>query len=475
MALTQLSGLDASFLYLETGRSFGHVSSILILDRPDDPDFDPYHEYRARMARAVVDYVPLRRRLVEVPFGLDHPYWAEDPDFDLDFHIRHVAVPPPGDPAELDSLVARLIGRPLDRNKPLWEAYVIEGLEHDRFAIFSKMHHATIDGAAGAMLTQQLFSDTADVDLREEPPPLPKASPLPQPNTVFNKAMLDLARRPRRAIRWQRQLAKELFRVGRSAADRHELAGTLPGVPRTPFNAAITPNRRFTWRSIPLAEVKAVKSALGCTVNDVVMSMCTGALRRYLLEHDALPDDPLVAMVPVSIRTGDEVDPWTNRVSSIFVTIPTDVEDPAERIAAIGATMAEGKHRHDLLPADLIVEAASIAPGLVAHTAARIAMNPRVANTGRTVANVTISNVPGPRDLLSLGAAPVRHYVPVSTIVDGQGLNITVQSYRDTLDLGLVSCRELVPDLDRLAELHMEEFEALKDLAALAVAAASGE
>ena len=469
MGLTQLSGLDASFLYLETGRSFGHVSSILVLDRPDDASFVPYQEYRARMARAVVDYLPLRRRLVEVPFGLDHPYWAEDPDFDLDFHIRHIAVPPPGEPAELDQLIARLIGRPLDRNKPLWEAYVIEGLENDRFAIFTKMHHSTIDGAAGAMLTQQMFAAGAGIDLDAEIPPLPKAAPLPRATDVLNKAMFDLARRPGRMLRWQRQLARELLRVGRSSENRSELAGVLPGVPRTPFNASISPNRRFTWRSIPLAEVKAIKAALGCTVNDVVMAMCAGALRNYLLEHEALPEDPLVAMVPVSIRTGDEVDPWTNRVSSIFVTIPTDVDDPAGRISAIGATMAEGKHRHDLLPADLIVEAASIAPGLIAHTAARIAMNPRVANTGRTVANVTISNVPGPRDPLSLGAAPVRHYVPVSTIVDGQGLNITVQSYCDMLDLGLVSCRELVPDLDRLAELHLEEFAVLKELASRAV------
>ena len=467
MGLTQLSGLDASFLYLETGRSFGHVSSILILDRPDDPSFDPYQEYRVRMERAVHDYVPLRRRLVEVPFGLDHPYWADDPDFDLDFHIRHVAVPPPGKTSELDALIARLISRPLDRNKPLWEAYIIEGLENDQFAIFTKMHHSTIDGAAGAMLTQQMFTENAFVDLREEMTPLPKADPLPKPTDVLNKAIFDLARRPRRMLRWQRQLAKELFRVGRSSESRHELAGSLPGVPRTPFNAAITPNRRFTWRAIPLDEVKAIKTALGCTVNDVVMAMCAGALRSYLIEQDALPDEPLVAMVPVSIRTGDEVDPWTNRVSSIFVTIPTNLEDPAERIASIGATMAEGKHRHDLLPADLIVEAASIAPGLIAHTAARIAMNPRVANTGRTPANVTISNVPGPRDPLSLGAAPVRHYVPVSTVVDGQGLNITVQSYCNTLDLGLVSCRELIPDLDRLAELHLEEFAALKALAGL--------
>jgi len=466
VSLTQLSGLDASFLYLETGRSFGHVSSILILDRPDDPDFNPYEEYRARMRRAVVDYVPLRRRLVEVPLGLDHPYWAEDPDFDLDFHIRHVAVPPPGGAAELDDMISRSIGRPLDRNKPLWEAYIIEGLADDKFAIFTKMHHSTIDGAAGAMLTAQMFSEGAMVDLREEPPPHPHADPLPKPAEVLNKAMFDLARRPRRMFKWQRQLARELLRVGRSE-NRRDLANTLPGVPRTPFNAAITPNRSFTWRSISLSEVKAIKTALGCTVNDVVMAMCAGALRNYLLEHDALPEDPLVAMVPVSIRTGEEEDPWTNRVSSIFVKIPTDVDNAPGRIAAIGETMAEGKHRHDLLPADLIVEAASLAPGLIAQQAARIATNPRLADSGRTPANVTISNVPGPRDLLSLGAAPVRHYVPVSTVVDGQGLNITVQSYRDVLDLGLVSCRELIPDLDRLAELHMEEFANLKALAGI--------
>jgi diacylglycerol O-acyltransferase len=474
MALTQLSGLDASFLYLETGRSFGHVSSILILDRPDDPSFDPYTEYRSRIERTVADFVPLRRRLVEVPFGLDHPYWADDPDFDLDFHVRHVAVPPPGGAKELDALIARSIGRPLDRSKPLWEAYVIEGLEDDQFAIFTKIHHSTIDGAAGAMLTQQIFATTAEVDLCEDVAPLPKAEPLPRPNEVLNKAVFDLARRPRRMLKWQRKFAGELFRVGRSD-QRSELANLLPGVPRTPFNAAITPNRCFTWRALSLSEVKAIKTALGCTVNDVVMAMCAGALRNYLLEHDALPEDPLVAMIPVSIRTGDEVDPWTNRVSSIFATIPTNVEDPAERVAVIAVAMAEGKQRHDLLPADLIVEAASLAPGLLALQAARLATNPRVANSGRTPANVTISNVPGPRDLLALGGAPVRHYVPVSTVVDGQGLNITVQSYRDTLDLGLVSCRELVPDLDRLAELHIEEFELLKELAAVAVAATTAE
>ena len=472
MGLTQLSGLDASFLYVETGRSFGHVSSILIFDRPDDPEFNPYDEYRARMERAVIDFLPLRRRLVEVPFGLDHPYWAEDPEFDLDFHIRHLAVPPPGRQEDLDALVSRLIGRPLDRSKPLWEAYVIEGLEHDRFAIFTKMHHATIDGAAGAMLTQQMFAQGETIDLRDDPPPMPKADRIPAPNEMFNRAMFDLARRPGRMIRWQRKFIQSAIRAGRSE-DRGALASALHGVPRTPFNHTITPNRRFTWASMPLADIKAIKTALGCTVNDVVMAMCAGALRTYLIEHDALPEDPLVAMIPVSIRTFEEEDPWTNRVSSIFASIPTDIADAAERVRAVGAEMEEGKKRHDLLPADLLVDIASLAPGRLAMQAARIATNPRVAENVPQPANVVISNVPGPREPLMMGPAPVRHYVPVSTIVDGQGLNITVQSYCDTLDLGLVACRELVPDLDRLLELHLEELDALRKLAGVSTAAES--
>ena len=335
------------------------------------------------------------------------------------------------------------------------------------------MHHATIDGAAGAMLTQQLFSEGAVVDIRDEPPTRPDVAPLPSATEVFGRAMFDLARRPRRMFKFQRRLATELFRVGRSAEDRRQLRGTLPGVPRTPFNHTITPNRRFTWRAMPLSQIKAVKSALGCTVNDVVMAMCAGALREYLIEHDALPDDPLVAMIPVSIRTGEEEDPWTNRVSSIFAAIPTNEADAIERIKAIGQTMLESKQRFDLLPADLIVEVASLAPGRLALQAARIATNPRVAESSVQPANLTISNVPGPRDLLKLGAAPVRHFVPVSTVVDGQGLNITVQSYRDTLDLGLVSCRELVPDLDHLADLHIQEFEKLAALAGVEVTPAS--
>ena len=464
--LTQLSGLDASFLYLETGRSFGHVSSVMLFDRPDDPDYDPYAAYRANVEREAPNFLPLRRRLVEVPFGLDHPYWAEDPDFDLDYHLRHVAVPPPGGQVQLEELVSRIIGRPLDRSKPLWETYIIEGLHDGGFAVMTKIHHATIDGAAGAYMTQQFLTPADVVDVRErsetpEPSPPP---PLPEAPQVLAKALLDLARRPGRALRWQRRMISETARILR-AENRREVLNTVHRVPPTPFNHSITPRRSFVFRSVPLSRVKAIKSALGVTLNDVVLATSAGALRAYLQHHDALPDEPLVAMVPVSIRTGEEEDPWTNRVSSLFADLPTDLDDARARVDAIGATMADGKARHDLIPAELLLEGASLAPGRLALQAARLATNHRVAESRAQPANVVISNVPGPRDRLMLGDAPLRHYIPVSTVVDGQGLNITVQSYLDTLDIGIVACRELVPDVELLANLHLEELDVLEKLA----------
>jgi WS/DGAT/MGAT family acyltransferase len=197
------------------------------------------------------------------------------------------------------------------------------------------------------------------------------------------------------------------------------------------------------------------------------MAICSGALRTYLAGHDELPDDPLRAMVPVSIRTFEEDDPWTNRVSSIFVELPTDVADPVDRVATVHEAMEEAKHRFELLPAELIIDIASAVPGALSVQAARLATNPRIADRSPLPSNVVISNVPGPREPLYLGSARLTHYIPVSTVVDGQGLNITVQSYDDVLDFGFVACRELVPDLEHLADLHLAEIDVLAEAAGL--------
>ncbi len=493
--MKQLTGLDATFLYMETPSQFGHVSSLSIYERPDDPGYDPLEEWRVQIERRLHMLEPLRRRVRNVPFKLDHPFWEDDVDFDLDFHVRHTAVAPPGDDSQLAELVARIIGRPLDRRRPLWESYVIEGIPGDRFGILTKLHHATIDGASGAELLTLMLDDHPDAD---RTPPRDEWSPgrAASDPEVLARASLSLARKPARALVLGARTAREIgqatrnpvlvaaanqlrnglrgplgamLNLGRERSDEGRAAGPLPtgSAPPTPFNATITAHRRFAFRATRLSSIKAVKSALGATVNDVVMAMCAGGLRTWLEDHDALPDRPLVTMVPVSIRTGDETEKWTNRVSGIFASLPTDEPDPLERVRKVHESMAGAKELFDAVPADALTDFAQFPPPAVFARAVRTAT--RLTGRLNSPVNLVISNVPGPREPLYTAGAKLLHYYPVSTIVDGQGLNVTVQSYLDTLDFGLVSCRELVPDLWELLDNIVEELAVLGKLAGVKV------
>lgn len=488
--MKQLSGLDASFLYVETASQFGHVSSLSIYAKPpDDPDYEPLAAWRAQIERRLHLLEPLRRRLREVPLGLDHPYWIEDPHFDLDFHVRHTGVPPPGRDDQVAELVARIVGRPLDRSRPLWETYVIEGLPEDRFGILTKVHHATIDGAAGAeLLVLMLDGDPQGDDL---PAPSQVEEPterMPSDGEMLMRAATSLVRKPGRFVllgaRTVRELGKAtrnpmmvaaadqvraglrgpvgaVLNVGRDRSPEGEVKGPLPtNAPRLRFNAAITPHRRFAFRSTSLSAVKDVKNALGATVNDVVMAMCAGGLRRWLEDHDELPELPLVAMVPVSIRTGEETEKWTNRVSAIFATLPTDEPDPVRRVERVHDAMVDAKSLFDAVPAEALTDFVQFPPPVVFARAMRTATR-LTASRFMPPVNVTISNVPGPREPLYTAGARMLHYYPVSTIVDGQGLNITVQSYIDSLDFGLVGCRELVPDLWDLVDAILDDLAEL--------------
>lgn len=486
--MQQLSGVDASFLYMESGRTWGHVSGLAVLRRPDVPGWSAYDALSGRLAALLPDLPPLRRRLVEVPLQLDHPYWVDDPDFDLEFHVRDTAVPPPGTDDKLVALVARLIARPLDRAHPLWEAYVIEGLADDRFAVLMKLHHATIDGAAGAELMARIYQP--DGETAGTPPTRPgRARPVPSPAAVLSRVVLDAVRKPSRLAGLQVRSLRaygELTR-NRGLTGLADLARTVPNplgaalarltprsdegdrspappvasAPATPFNGTISSHRRVALRSVSLTDVKRFKQAGGFTVNDVVMAACSGALRTYLQEKGALPDQPLVAMVPVSIRSGQEADPWTNRVSAIFPAIPTDEPDPTARMRRVHEAMDEAKERFTLVPADLLTEYADFAPAAMSVRAARVASQLRVADWLQPPFNLVISNVPGPRQTLRLAGAELEHYYPVSTIGDGQGLNITLQSYRDVLDLAVLADRDLVPDVEHLADLLVAEFDGL--------------
>lgn len=498
--MKQLTGLDATFLYMETPSTYGHVSGLSIFERPS-PDFEPLQAWRAQIERRIDRLEPLTRRLRDVPFHLDHPFWIEDPDFDLDFHVRHTAVPPPGGDAEVQALVARIIGRPLDREHPLWESYVIEGLAGDRFAILTKIHHATVDGASGVELLTMMLDPTPDPDETELPPARPdhwSPEPVPSDATMLRAAATKLVLKPGRFLvlgaRTARRLGEatgnpvlratgdqlrsslrgplgSLLNVGRSLPEeRDEAPRPLPQrAPKAPFNASISPHRSFAYRSVSLDAVKAIKSAIGCTLNDVVMATCAGGLRTYLERREALPAEPLVAMVPVSIRTGEEAERWTNRVSAIFANLPTDEPDPFARITRVNESMTMAKGLHDALPADQLTEFADFPPPAVFARASRMATRFQLGNRANMGVNLVISNVPGPREPLYMAGAKLAHYIPVSAVAEGQGLNITVQSYCDVLDFGLVGCARLVPDIDDLLEDLVVELESLAKAAGVDV------
>ena len=480
--MKQLTGLDATFLYMETPNSFGHVSSLSVYERPSDPTYKPYEAFRAQVEARLHLLEPFRRRLVEVPLALDHPYWIRDPDFDLDFHIRHMALPAPGNAEQLGEQVARIVGRPMDRTRPLWEVYVIEGIDGGEFGVLTKVHHATIDGASGVELLTILLDTTPEGDPVPPTTEVWKAEQIPTPLQLLNRTAINLASRPEKVVRLHLRLLRDLATVTRSkglatmvvavrsvlpqsrGAEPRDQAQAMPNraAPATPFNKSITAHRRFAFRSTPLDDIKFIKNHLGATVNDVVMAVCAGALRRYLQEHDALTEDPLVAMVPVSIRTGAEEDRWTNRVSGLMSRVPTHLPDPIERVAAVHEAMIVAKENFDLIPADVLVDLTQFSPPALATRAIRMAAAMKIADRLNPPINLVISNVPGPREPLYLAGAMLKHYYPVSIVLDGQGLNITVQSYLDSLDFGLVACRELVPDLWHLVDLCIEEVAVLR-------------
>ena len=478
--MKQLTGLDASFLYMETPSTFGHVTGLMIFERPT-PDFEPYPAVYAKYASLVGVLEPMRRRVVEVPFGLDHPYWVADPHFDLDFHVRELNVARPGRVDQLGEQVARIHGRPMDRSRPLWEVYVIDGLESGRWALLTKYHHATIDGASGQMMLEIVTDTEPDAEPPGESPPwAPEA--IPSDAELLRLAVGNLLRNPMRAMRVQARIVRQLAEAtgvasfgGAAAqlgglvtriAQRRPGAGqtvSLPttAAPPTPWNKSITPHRRFAMRTSSLSNIKRLKDATGGTVNDVVMAICAGGLREYLLRHDALPDRPLRAMVPVSIRTGDETEPWTNRVSGIVADLPTDCPDPVERVARCREAMNAAKRQFELVPAAALVDLAQFSPPVLATGAARVASQLRLADRVNPPVNLVISNVPGPRQPLYFAGAKMAHQFPVSIVTDGQGLNITVVSYLDRLDFGFIVDRELVPDVWDLADLHIAEITRL--------------
>ena len=472
--MRQLSGLDTSFLNMETPTTFGHVASLMLMDPSTANTRDLFGDMKKLFAKRMHLVPPYRWRLAQVPLGLDFPYWFEDPDFDLDFHFRHIAVPPPGTREQLGELIADLHARPIDRTRPLWELYVIEGIEGGLVAQYSKMQHAAIDGVSGANAATLMLDLSPEGD--PVPPPAKPWRPEREPTQIelFLRGALNLSLQPARALQWQYRALRALPGMRQllpSVRDvRARVFGPREGevlerpsllAPRTPFNSPLTAHRRFAFGTTPLADVKSIKNAFGTTVNDVVMAVCGGTLRRWLEDHKELPDEPLLAMVPVSVRSEKEMNDYGNRVSAMIASVGTHLADPVERLRHCQEAMKSAKETHQAVPAELLMDATQLLPPAVAALASRTVSRTRLADYVTLPFNVVISNVPGPRETLYCVGAELISSYPVSAIADGAGLNMTVTSYKDRLDFGFLVCRELVPDVWRMVDYFEDSVQEL--------------
>jgi WS/DGAT/MGAT family acyltransferase len=471
----QLTGLDAAFLAMETSSVYGHVGSVCVIDPSTAPEPLTLERLQNLVSERLHLVPPFRRRLAEVPFGFDQPYWIEDPDFDIEFHVRELALPAPGDDKQLAEQAARLHARQLDRRRPLWELYLISGLSGGRMAIYTKVHHAAIDGVSGNDILAAVLDLTPEGrDVGEIP--AWKCDKVPGPVPLLARSVLSLAGHPVRAAKLTNGVVRSLPGMMKSPArpaiplldrvlPRRGASAVLSQsglrAPRTPFNRPVGPHRRWAFCTVPIADVKEVKNAAGATVNDVVMALCAGALRRWLVDHDALPDGPLVAAVPVSVRTEEQKGQGGNRVSTMTAPLPTHLSDPAERLSQCHEAMRAAKEQHGALPADLLSDVTQFAMPALAGQAARMAARLRLVEW-LSPFNLIISNVPGPNLPLFYAGARLLSYYPLSAIADGQGLNITVMSYGDGMHFGLIADRELVPDLDRLAGYLVDELDDLR-------------
>jgi len=460
----QLTSLDAQFLALENSRQTGHVGSLTVFDTSTAPNGTLTAEDMTELLATRLHLLPpLRWRLIETPLGLDYPHWVDDPEFDLEFHIRQIALPTPGDDRMLAEQVQRLHSRLLDRTRPLWEMYVISGLESGRTALYTKIHHAIIDGVSGAEILGLLLDLTPEV--RPTPPgETVRAGRTPSQLEMLGRGLLGLPRYPLRAARALPTVLPHLDEtpfatlpgagvVSRVAGKVEQLARgdgnrvlrPTRKAPRTSFNGKISPHRRWVFGQLPLESLKEVKTAFGCTINDVIVALCAGAVRRWLVDHDELPSEPLIAQIPVSVRSSDQVGTYGNRILLSSTTLYTNIPDPAERLRRTSEAMAVMKQRHKAVPASVLQDANHFIPPALFGRAARVTFS--LAAMSTPMWNLIVSNVPGPQfPLYCAGARLVANY-PVSVITDGTGLNITVQSYDGHLDFGILADRDQMPDL----------------------------
>lgn len=448
--MERLSGLDASFLYIESSTQPLHVCSILELDTSTVPGGYTFDHLRDELALRIAAIPEFRAKLADSQFNLDYPVWVDDDAFDLDRHLRRIGLPSPGGRRELAAICGHIATEPLDRSRPLWEMWVIEGVAGTDpcaggvVAVMTKVHHAAVDGVTGANLLSQLCSVEPEV-----PPPEPVEGPgKAGPMQIAGSGLLRFASRPWQLANVVPTTVATIVKTLRRARGGLHMAAPFAGPP-TRFNASVTADRNVALAQLDLDDIKKVKDRFDITVNDVVMALCASVLRWFLSDHDELPDRSLVAMVPVSVH--EESDrPGHNQLSGMFCKLETHIGDPAERLRAIARADASAKNHSSAISPTLLQDWAQLAARAVFGSIFRIvADSPLI---GNPVHNLIISNVPGPQAQLYFLGCEVEAMYPLGPLFHGCGLNVTAMSLNGKLNIGVISCPDLLPDLWRLVD-----------------------
>ena len=460
----RLSGLDAFFLYIETPTMHTHVALTAVLDTSTMPGGYSFEAMRRHIAERVHLVRPFRQKVVEVPLRVHHPVWVDDTDFDIDRHLRRIAVPAPGGLRELSHLVGHIASVQLERNKPLWELWIIEGLAEGRVAFVAKVHHSAMDGASAAELLPAFLDLEPEPTGRVEPPPF-RPTAAPDDWELLGASAIDRVRSLGSLPSLARKTTQSITRIRRGRRETHNAAGTPLTAPTTVFNGPITAQRSVAFARVSLPQVKEIKSAFGATVNDVLMTTCAMAMRRYLEGRKDLPDTPLVTACPVSVRTEDQRGEQNNRLSVMFTKLHTDVADPVGCLLATQRTASAAKSEHELIGPETLGAWAELADPMASRVASTLYSNANLAAHHRPALSFILSNIPGPPFPVYLGGAEMERAYPMGPVLEGAGLNVTMLSYRESVDFGFLGATELLPDIWDLADAVPVAFDELHDAA----------
>lgn len=454
--MRRLSGLDTAFLTSETKQWPAHVACITIFDPAEIEGGFSVDVLKRSFASRLNELPPLRWRVVETQFGLSAPHWIEDPEFDLDWHIRRMAVPAPGGREELAATATDIYRHRLDRRRPLWELWVLDGLADGHVGLFWKIHHACIDGMAGAGMQEMMFD--ADPDWR---PPDEieddgwRPEKYPSAAAIAVSSLPAVARSNLRAVKEVVAMVPRLPDLIRSSG-----AAMPQGVPRTRFNGPVGQRRAWSYTTVSLSEMKTVKNAFGVKLNDVYVAMVSGALKRYLADRGELPTESLVASIPVSARP-DGSGGTGNMISGMTASLATDLDDPGSRLKAIHESTSASKEMQEAMGAEMMMSMAEVPPPAMMALAARFYGKTQLVKRMPPMFNVVVSNVPGPREPLYNQGAPIQAFQSMGIVYDGAGLFIGAMSYMDQMDIGILSSADMLDEPFELADNIAEELAAL--------------